>query len=166
MKNVFFDAEFTGLKQNADLISIGFVSENDEELYIQCYGYDVKKADKWVKENVIARLSSTNWYLKDEATRYISNYLKNIAGDGKVLMISDCLAYDWVLFNELFGGALKIPDYIYYIPMDLSTALYLNNIDPDINREEFAGIKNKDQKHNSLWDARVIKLCWEKLNEK
>lgn len=35
--------------------------------------------------------------------------------------------------------------------------------DTDINREEFAAMKDSSQKHNALWDAKVIKACYEKL---
>ncbi len=83
---------------------------------------------------------------------------------------SDCLAYDWVLFNELFGGALNIPKCVYYIPFDICTLFKIKGIDPDINREEFAYLDGRaiaDEnfnpiKHNALWDAKVIKKCYEK----
>jgi len=39
----------------------------------------------------------------------------------------------------------------------------LNEIDPDINREDFAGIDKSKQKHNALWDAIVIKECYETI---
>jgi hypothetical protein len=76
---------------------------------------------------------------------------------------SDCLAYDWVLFNQLFGHAFNIPKNVYYIPFDICTAFKLKGFDPDINREEFSGMENKPMKHNALWDAMVIKGCYEQL---
>jgi len=76
-------------------------------------------------------------------------------------MWSDCLAYDWVLFNDLFGHAFNIPKNVYYIPFDICTLFKLKGIDPDINREEFAGMQGA--KHNALHDAKVIKACYEKL---
>ena len=94
---------------------------------------------------------------------------------------TDCYAYDWVLLNNLIcqdGNALNIPNYIYYIPLDLSTALQLNNIDPDINREKFCNINydeyktiifpkfNNISKHNSLWDAYICKASFNKLLNK
>ena len=69
-----------------------------------------------------------------------------------------------VLFNDIFGTAFDIPKNIYYIPFDLSTLLYVKGIDPDINREEFANMKDGSQKHNALWDAKVIKRCFELLS--
>jgi hypothetical protein len=77
---------------------------------------------------------------------------------------SDCLSYDWVLFCELFGHAFKIPENVYYIPFDICTMFKLKGIDPDINRETFLGIKDRD-KHNALADAITIKNCFHKLNE-
>jgi hypothetical protein len=78
---------------------------------------------------------------------------------------SDCLAYDWVLFNQLWGHAFNIPKNVYYIPFDICTLFKIKGIDPDINREEFAEIQEKPEKHNALWDAKVIKACYEKLME-
>jgi hypothetical protein len=86
-----------------------------------------------------------------------------------VEMWSDCLAYDWVLFNDIFGTAFDIPKNVYYIPFDICTLFKIKGIDPDINREDFAkDILMKEcfkvgQKHNALWDATVIKACYEKL---
>ena len=79
-----------------------------------------------------------------------------------VKMWSDCLAYDWVLFNELFGGAFSIPKSVYYIPFDICTMFKIKGIDPDINREQFAEISG-GVKHNALWDARVIMACYDKM---
>ena len=93
---------------------------------------------------------------------------------------TDCYAYDWVLLNDLIcpkGNALELPPYINYIPMDLSTALQLHGIDPDISREEYIGEKTINNlkswplfkemgescKHNSLWDAAVCSWCFYKV---
>jgi len=78
-------------------------------------------------------------------------------------MWSDCLAYDWVLFCQLWGHAFNIPPCVYYIPFDLATLLMLKGIDPDIDRESFANMIGDDgTKHNALWDALVIQKCYEK----
>ena len=78
---------------------------------------------------------------------------------------SDCLSYDWVLFCEIWGHSFKIPKNIYYIPFDICTLFKAKGIDPDISREEYAEIEGKSEKHNALWDANVIKLCYDKLNK-
>lgn len=84
-----------------------------------------------------------------------------------VEMWSDCLSYDWVLFCQLFGHAFNIPKNVYYIPFDICTLFKVKGIDPDINRENFSGLESMTnetpKKHNALWDAKVIKSCYEKL---
>ena len=66
----------------------------------------------------------------------------------------------WVLFCDLFGGAMKIPECVYYIPFDLATLFKVKGIDPDINREEYVGIIAGGNKHNALWDAQMIRACY------
>lgn len=103
------------------------------------------------------------------------------AGGVQLQFFADCYAYDWVIMNDLIGlngSALEIPGYVNYIPIDLSTALYMRGVDPDISREEFVGdyglesIKNSpllkawgsdNIKHNCLWDAYVCQMCFNKL---
>jgi hypothetical protein len=90
----------------------------------------------------------------------------------QVEMWSDCLSYDWVLFNQIFGHAFTIPKNVYYIPFDICTLFKVKGIDPDISREEFVGsmIEVNDSrncgvgaKHNALWDAYIIRECYTKL---
>jgi hypothetical protein len=103
----------------------------------------------------------------------------------EIRFISDCYAYDWMLLCDLMcddGCAINTIPNTSYIPIDLSTMLYMNQIDPDVNREEFIGNETcnsiettmlklklfehtsfKSIKHNSLWDAYVIKAACEKV---
>jgi hypothetical protein len=175
MTKVFFDTEFTGLHQNTSLISIGCVADDGRTFYAEFSDYDRDQVNDWIQENVIANLSLANhydgryWSLPgplDEAhygpkPRAAASLRRWLAGLGEpVEMWSDCLAYDWVLFCDLFGGAFQIPECVYYIPFDLSTLLKVKGVDPDVNREEYAEVSGGAQKHNALWDARVIKACY------
>jgi hypothetical protein len=106
----------------------------------------------------------------------------------QVQIYTDCYAYDWILFVDLLSkddgvnkSAMGMPKFINYIPIDLSTLLWANDIDPDISREEFAGIKAGDKdimdtnisatpelsssKHNAFFDTMIIKECFEKLDK-
>ena len=60
-------------------------------------------------------------------------------------------------------GAFDIPKNVYYIPFDICTLFKAKGIDPDINREKFSELVDGSQKHNALWDAKVIKACYDKL---
>lgn len=178
---VFYDSEFTGLHQNTTLISIGLVADTGEIFYAEFTDYDKSQVDDWIKENVIKHTlwlnkerycniksgllmpdkTSSERYLGN--TKFITNKLtKWLAQFRQIEFWSDCLAYDWMLFCQLFGHAFSIPKNIYYIPFDLSTVFRIKGIDPDINRLEFSELKNV-KNHNALDDALIIKACYEKL---
>jgi hypothetical protein len=157
---IFFDTEFTGLHQNTTLISIGLIDEHDRTFYAELDDYDESQCDEWIKENVISNLIGENVMSKFHLRTKLGNWFHEY---DKVEIWSDCLSYDWVLFNDIFGSAFDIPDNVYYIPFDICTLMKIKGIDPDINREEFIGAKKGIIKHNALWDAKVIKACYQKL---
>lgn len=202
MKKLFFDTEFTGLRQNTSLISIGIITEDNHTFYAEFTDYKLLQVNKWLRENVINKLylndefiskhtslemedinnisfsyrqTPEDWLVKGNS-EYIKdkllNWLNHIKGTSKEKfeIWSDCLSYDWVLFNDLLGEtALDIPDCIYYIPFDICTLMKIKGVDPDISREKFGCGSVYEpmlkQKHNALWDARVIKMCYDKLME-
>jgi hypothetical protein len=169
---VFMDTEFTGLRKDTDLISLALIAEDGRAFYAEFNNIDFLSQDAWIKENVYPGLRFQ--FTKSmprldpdyhaccgypyEVKAYLEEWLMQF---DQVEIWSDCLAYDWVLFCELFGGAMAIPANVYYIPFDICTLFKMRGIDPDINREEFAGLTG--QKHNALHDAKVIKACYEKL---
>lgn len=176
---IFFDTEFTGLHKNTNLISIGLVDENNRAFYAEFTDYDTTQIDNWINENVINNLifDHTNLtprykeickeYYKKELfigdISFIKTHLESwLRGYNYIEMWSDCLSYDWILFNDIWGHAFNIPKNIYYIPFDICTLFKIKGIDPDINREEFCGW-TAEAKHNALWDAVVIKECYRKL---
>lgn len=182
MTKIFFDTEFTGLHQKTTLISIGFITESGETFYAELTDYDTTQVDEWLEENVINKLlmkSSKEGYsinkhlntysiqLKCDQSKLRIELEKWLSQFGKCEMWSDCLSYDWILFNQIFEHAFNIPKNVYYIPFDICTLFKDRGIDPDINREKFSCINlNNQSKHNSLWDARVIRECYKKLKNK
>ena len=159
---VFFDTEFTGLHANTTLMSIGLVDEEGRTFYAELNDYDKSQVDEWLENNVVSNFTGENTMnmqqLKLELTEWLAVY-------DSVEIWSDCLAYDWVLFNSIFGTAFDIPKNVYYIPFDICTMMKLKGVDPDINREEYAfnAVPATAQKHNALWDAQVIRACYENL---
>jgi len=155
---IYFDTEFTGLHKETTLMSIGLVDENGRTYYAELSDYNRSQVDGWIEDNVVSnfdnQLVRTKPTLKLDLQEWLSVY-------DSVEMWSDCLAYDWVLFNDIFGGAFDIPANVYYIPFDICTMFKLKGIDPDISREEYSGIDGS--KHNALHDAKAIKACYEKL---
>lgn len=177
--NVYFDTEFTGLRQDTTLISIGLIADDGQTFYAELTDYDQSQVDDWIKDNVISKLilNSYEWdgmeYLgisKEDAvkgnTETVRKWLTTwLTQFDHVEMWSDCLSYDWVLFCQIFGGAFEIPKNVYYIPFDICTLFKAKGIDPDISREFFAfdELPYGAKKHNALWDAKVIKACYNKL---
>lgn len=189
---IFFGTEFTGLHKNTTLISIGLIAESGQTFYAELNDYDKSQVDDWIQKNVINNLLMSDPKPGEDeyytATRSEGNEIGNslfkdyscqvrcnmgvlrtdltqwLSQFGDVEIWGDCLSYDWVLFNEIFGHAFNIPKNVYYIPFDLCTLLYEKGLDPDINRENFANITSiaadSSQKHNALWDAKVIRRCF------
>lgn len=170
---VFFDTEFTGLHQGTTLISIGCVSEDGHTFYAECADYDPSQVDEWIRKNVLANLTLGNqlglhgedgphWKVRGNR-RIVARHLRSwLTQWGEVEMWSDCLAYDWMLFCELFQGAQHLPKNVYYIPFDLATLLKLRGYNPDVRREEISG-PVVGQKHNALYDAAVIGMCYHNI---
>lgn len=191
---IFFDTEFTGLHKNTTLISIGFISEDGKTFYAELNDYDKSQVDCWLQKNVIDNLTMQEPKDGEDEYYVASRHTDNTVGNDlyksycikmrcntselktelekwlsqfeQVEMWSDCLSYDWVLFNNIFGHAFNIPKNVYYIPFDICTLFKFKGIDTDISREEFAEVKDDYQKHNALWDAKVIKMCYEKLSQR
>lgn len=186
---IFFDCEFTGLHQNTTLISIGLVSECGKTFYAEFNDYDTEQIDDWLLENVINNLQYNGIFQKLDETQHSISYKSTTYNIKEKLTTwlkqfeqieiwSDCLSYDWVLFNEIFGHAFNIPKNVYYIPFDICTLFKVKGIDPDINREKFVcnvfseggeplffdveGKMIEKKKHNALWDARIIMACYVK----
>jgi len=174
--NVYFDTEFTGLVQTTTLISLGLITEFGQTFYAEFNDYNTSQVDAWIRINVISNLkyNDRDDFIIDDINNYVIKgssidiqehlykWLKQF--NTKIEMWSDCLAYDWVLLCNLFGGAFNMPNFIFYIPFDICTFFKVKDIDPDINREEYSGFTyDMNSKHNSLHDCKVIKGCYEKL---
>lgn len=182
MFKIFLDTEFTGLHQHTTLISIGLAAENGSLFYAELTDYDASQMNPWLAQNVLPLLSGgrLNEHVQDAQifiTRGTSEtvsidlrrWFRQFGEKNQVEIWADVLAWDWVLFCELFGGAFAIPDQIHYIPRDLSTMLYMKSIDPDIPREELGSVewqhpKLKLAKHHALYDALLEKSVFENLN--
>jgi len=175
---IFFDTEFTGLHQKTTLISIGLISECGKQFYAELTDYSKTQLNQWLVDNVINNLyldkydndaNLNDWKIKgntDDVKISLQVWLEQFE---EVEIWSDCLSYDWVLFNQIFGHAFSIPKNVYYIPFDICTLFKVKGIDADISREEFAKdylVKvafQTGKKHNAMWDAFVIRECYNKL---
>lgn len=181
---IFFDTEFTGLHKNTTLISIGLISENKRQFYAELIDYDEKQCDDWIRKNVIDNLYEKDWE-KREST-YIPNYhiggkyeIAKVLGNwfsqfDTVELVSDVSHYDMVLLIDLFGGAFQLPKNVcpacYDINQDIARKYNISMQEAfDKSREEILYNAYKDKeiqgdKHNSLYDAKVIRELYQILN--
>ncbi len=189
LKKVFLDTEFTGLHQQTNLISIALVAETGEEFYAEFTDYDKGQVNKWIRDHVIKLLNynDVNVYRsKTENSLKIKGNRATIKAElqtwfeqfHSVEIWADVLAYDWVLFCELFGGASSIPENIFYAPFDLATAFrekrmikpeYIYNEKEDdfvwigdVQRFDFVN-QDANTQHHALNDARAELACYQKL---
>lgn len=172
---MFMDTEFTGLHQKTTLISLALIAEDGRSFYAEFTDYDKDQCDKWLNDNVLAHLTMKNeCYVNENGSINMCNNTNFIVAElddwlaefDRIEIWSDHLAYDWVLFCELFRGAMSIPKNIYYIPFDICTLMLLKGVDPDINRIEYSGMEKTSKQHNAYVDALSIKRCYEKLTLK
>lgn len=171
---IFLKTKFTGFHQNTTLISIGLISECDKTFYAEFTDYDKNQIDNWLQKNIIDNLLlphdlggngvgvdgfvGDTKFIKEELEKWLSQF-ENIEIWG------DYISYDWVLFNQIFENESNFPKNIYYIPFDLCTLFKIKGLDPSLNREKFVNIDSDIiKKHNALFEAKIIKECYFKLN--
>ena len=176
---IFFDTEFTGLRKDTTLISIGLVSANGQVFYAEFTDYDKTMVNDWIKENVIKNLMNRNdpnhgYYvgtkeeIRDKLTEWFSQF-------DAVELVSDVCHYDMVLLIDLLtnhGCALDLPygkinSACHDINQDIAEAYHISEISAfDKSREKIlkdSNIEITGEKHNSLYDAKVIKAIYEHL---
>ena len=56
MRTYFFDTEFTGLRKDTTLISIGIVSDTGDRFYAELTDYDESMCNEWIEKNVLDHL--------------------------------------------------------------------------------------------------------------
>lgn len=184
--NLFFDCEFTGLRKNTTLISLGIVAEDGRKFYAEFIDFDSSQCDEWINENVINNLllkenedefladyapigenrshfvKGTTWLIRDELAAWLSQF-------DSVQFVSDVCHYDFVLLIDLFGTAFDLPKNVspvcHDINSDIAKHYGISEAEAfDKSREEIVlelcGQAVPGRKHNSLYDAEVIKAIY------
>lgn len=221
MSLLFFDTEFTGLRKDTTLISLGIVADNEKKFYAEFTDYDESQCDEWIKENVIKSLTLNPIPYHSEVEEYLDKmrkdgYIfsenpeiprenailayplakKNENGDiecvgnarlvclmlenwlsqfESIQFVSDVCHYDFVLLIDLLTGgktALDLPGNISAVCHDINSDIarhygITEREAFDKSREEIVselcGHEIPGRKHNSLYDAEVIKAILEEI---
>lgn len=182
MARIFFDTEFTGLHKDTNLISIGLISEDNKSFYAEISDYDKTQVNDWIQENVINNLWIKKGYFswdypdfyhfakKEEVALRLADYFKQF---DSVELVSDVCHYDMVLLIDLFGTAFDLPNNVspacHDINQDIADFHDISISDAfDTSREEILknnNIEIEGEKHNALYDAKVIKAIYEIINK-
>jgi len=170
---VFFDTEFTGLHKDTTLISIGLISESGKTFYAEFTDYDGSQVDEWIQEHVINNLKFNyqgkfftvrdgnmevhhdKYHIRKQLAEWFEQF-------DTVELVSDVCHYDMVLLIDIFGHAFKLPSNVNPACHDINQdiARYFNLTEReafDYSREEIVMGKIPGDKHNSLYDAKVIR---------
>jgi len=152
---IFFDAEFTNLDiRTGELISIGIVKMNGEELYLELE-YNEKPCD-WVKENILPNLTNKKTPKKEAIKK-----IKKFVGPNKPYAVAYVNQFDMAFFYKLIP---QIDSPFLWLPIDFASVLFALGINPEImtkSRTELYKKLNIDykkyEKHNALEDAKLLK---------
>lgn len=185
---LFFDTEFTGLRKNTTLVSIGIVAEDGKKFYAEFTDFDEKQCDQWIEDNVLkhlilsgndnlaARLGEDNHTTvvlgcKDDIKNELSDWLSQF---DSVQFVSDVCHYDFVLLIDIFGMAFDLPNNVsascHDINQDIAKHYGISEREAfDKSREEIVaelcGETISGVKHNALYDAEVIKAIYGEVTE-
>lgn len=69
--NLFFDTEFSGLRRDTTLISLGIVAKDGRKFYAEFMDYDISQVTDWIAENVIVNLFLDKIYYDTPETKII-----------------------------------------------------------------------------------------------
>jgi hypothetical protein len=111
------DTEFVEDGKTIMPISLALVCEDGRELYIE-FKHDEEKAraHDFVRENVLPHLRGQEQYTRKQAAERITQFL----GVGHEPEIWAYFAdYDWVLFCQVFGTMMDLPEGCPHFCMDL-----------------------------------------------
>lgn len=180
---VFFDTEFTGLHKDTTLISIGCIDEVGKTFYAEFTDYNLRQCDKWIQDNVIVHLESKG---RRDSYRAFGNMEGNFSVHGDkgfvaeklaewlskyedVQFVSDVCHYDMVLLIDLFGGAFDLPKGVspvcHDINQDIARHLGITDYEAfNASREGFIHPAIEGDKHNALYDAKVIREIYYMMN--
>lgn len=141
----FYDTEFIEDGKTIDLVSIGIVAEDGRTYYAINKECNFEKADEWVRKNVIDKLEgqlSGFWKTKKEIKEDIIAFI----GDDKPELWAYYADYDHVVFCQLFGRMIDLPNGYPFYTLDIKQLC--NSIgNPSLPVQD-------EGEHNALADAK------------
>nr|WP_242529837.1 3'-5' exoribonuclease [Pseudomonas parafulva] len=136
------DCEFTELSQQAKLISLALVAEDDREFYVELLdAWREEDCSDFVREIVLPQLWGGEYAMpvieaRAALLRFLATYEEELE------IVTDAPAYDWELFCELAYHDGKWPQNVRNFPIDATTLTAKND--------------GEELPHHALLDARII----------
>lgn len=164
-RKFFYDCEFMEEPGFIQLISIGMVGDNEEEFYACNLDANFKKADQWVKDNVIPQLPSKGkipktgymygpWMTEEEIKVALLGFM-NPSEDNPVELWGYYADYDHVLLSWLFGKMIDLPKGMPKYTLDIKQLIYhMNDVDVP---------KQRGPEHCAIDDAKYCKTLYDHL---
>lgn len=180
----FLDTEFIEDGKTIDLVSIGIVSGDGREFYAENLDADLSKASPWVQENVLPHLwsrqpdkSAGNAWSRDGGfggllsresiakelilffaaapNRELRKLVSKFNVDSNIEIWTYYGDYDWVVFCQLFGTMMDLPE---------GFPMYARDIKQECDRLGNPRLPEQGKgEHNALADARWNKKAYEFL---
>lgn len=151
----YIDTEFYEDGRQVHLISIGIVCEDGRELYHENSEFDwsMVPKDHWIQSKVRpflehgdgVRCSFTRAELRFAIQQFVFN------GHGKPVFYGYYADYDWVVFCQLFGRMVDLPEGFPYYCRDLKQTMEELGLDGDWKK---ANCPDPVNEHHALVDAR------------
>lgn len=161
MQRIFCDTEFTGLTEDAELISIGLVAEDGlRTFYAEVCDQDRRHdalMGNFAREHVLPHLQGHECALAtDDLARQLAEWVE--AFDCPVTLAIDSLQWDWRWVQDLFRKHGPWPQNLSTQPL-LLTMNYLmdfEKFEEAVERAFGMGLR----RHHALDDAKANRLGW------
>ena len=186
----FMSTSFAEVGENINLISLGLIVEDGATFYAEFNDYDKELLDGLIQDGafgylkykeaekvplrIVRGVRNHGVETKGSLRKVSSSFTAMISKYDKVQIVSSNPSYDARALEildpqaALFGHIVSVDEMI-----DIDTLLKEKEVDPNTNLHEFA----KDHidvdgnaenllvinKNNALWDAIILKACYEKL---
>lgn len=152
----FIDTEFDENGTTVKLISIALVCEDGRELHmVMADGWRAEDCNEWVQANVLPHLPN------ERTPRIVAAQAIRLAlqRDGSPEIWGYFSDYDWVVFCQLFGTMMDLPEGFPMYCLDLKQEMHRMCVGKDRLPPQ------SGTAHDALEDARWIRSAWFALQE-
>lgn len=113
--NLFFDCEFTGLRKDTTIISLGIVADNGKKFYAEFTDFNWDFVDDWIQKNVLDNFILEKFYLKcfDLLDEQVEEWKRNgYEVSNRPTMNTACLLFETKRTNDDFTEVVGDSDWI------------------------------------------------------